>query len=187
MFNKKELEYIRKAVAPYTEVEKEYSDIVNKIDETLSELESVTQNLYSLYWDYGRSGSVEGLFKATQDEVDRAIGCEVYFGEILGKHSEVYGDLKAGQITLESDNPLVVINAVESGYNPLEYITSSHYYTLGLNSAQLRELSSCWDLDVDEEEIEDMSEDNLVDYFNDLISEEISCPEELREARDSLK
>lgn len=78
--------------------------------------------LWRFYWDCGRQGEVEGIFKAAKEEVDAAIGMEVYFGEILGKHSEVYGELEEGEITLESDDPLVVKNAIESGYNPLDYL-----------------------------------------------------------------
>lgn len=78
--------------------------------------------LWRFYWDCGRQGDVEGVFKATKEEVDAAIGMKVYFGEILGKHSEVFGELEEGEITLESDNPLVAKEAVESGYNPLDYL-----------------------------------------------------------------
>ena len=78
--------------------------------------------LWRFYWDCGRQGEVEGVFKAKKEEVDNAIGKDVYFGEILGKHSEVYGTIEEGEITLESDDPLVVKNAVESGYNPLDYL-----------------------------------------------------------------
>ena len=89
-------------------------------------------NLYSFYWDCGRMGSVEGLFLATEKEVKAAIGKEVYFGEILGKHSEIYGTLEADEITLVSDDQekvewlssLFEYTCI-SGYNPLEYIQDS--------------------------------------------------------------
>lgn len=78
--------------------------------------------LWRFYWDCGGQGSVEGIFKATKEEIKAAVGMKVYFGEILGKHSEVYGEIEEGEITLESDDPLVVKNTVESGYNPLNYL-----------------------------------------------------------------
>ena len=83
--------------------------------------------IYKFYFDCGRQGSLEGVFISTQEKVDALIGCgdEVYFGEVLGKHSEVYGPVEVGDITLMSDNKETV-NTVEtyrltSGYDPFEY------------------------------------------------------------------
>ena len=78
--------------------------------------------LWEFYWDCGRQGSVEGIFKATKEEVNAAIGKEVYFGEILGKHSEIYGIIEDGEIKIIADDPLIVKHATESGYNPLGYL-----------------------------------------------------------------
>lgn len=86
------------------------------------------ERLYRFSWDCGRSGDVEGVFIATDEEVSSSIGKEVYFGEILGKHSEVYGILEEGDLdTLSvSDNTVKelreTIGRTISGYNPLEYI-----------------------------------------------------------------
>lgn len=52
------------------------------------------KRLYKFYWDCGRQGDVEGLFFADEETVNKSIGSQVYFGEILGKHSEVYGTLE---------------------------------------------------------------------------------------------
>ena len=86
-------------------------------------------NLYSFYVDCGRQGSLDGLFIATQEEVDKAIGKEVYFGEVLGKHSDVQGTLEAHEITLVSTDQdkvewlLGLLGTCVSGLNPLEYIS----------------------------------------------------------------
>jgi hypothetical protein len=86
-------------------------------------------NLYSFYVDCGRMGSLDGLFIATQEEVDKAIGKEVYFGEVLGKHSDVQGTLEAHEITLVSSDQdkvewlLDLLGTCVSGFNPLEYIS----------------------------------------------------------------
>jgi len=86
-------------------------------------------NLYSFYADCGRMGSLDGLFIATQEEVDKAIGKHMYFGEVLGKHSEVEGTLEAKEITLVSDDQdkvewlLGILGYSVSGFNPLEYIS----------------------------------------------------------------
>jgi hypothetical protein len=87
--------------------------------------------LFSFYWDCGRVGSLEGLFIATQDEVDRAIGKQVYFGEVLGKHSEIYGSIDPEDITVVSEDQEKIqwlrgiFGDCVSGYNPLEYISDS--------------------------------------------------------------
>jgi len=50
-------------------------------------------NVYRFNWDCGRQGRVEGVFISTSQTIEQFIGRDVYFGEILGKHSEVYGTL----------------------------------------------------------------------------------------------
>lgn len=88
-------------------------------------------NLYSFYVDCGRMGSLDGLFIATQEEIDKAIGKYMYFGEVLGKHSEVEGNLEAHEIKLVSDDQekvdwlLELLGESVSGFNPLEYIQDS--------------------------------------------------------------
>lgn len=86
-------------------------------------------NLYTFYWDCGRMGDVEGLFAASQDEIDKAVGKRIYFGEILGKHSEIYGTLDVGDLTkldVSEDIVAILVDAVGrtniSGYNPLDYL-----------------------------------------------------------------
>lgn len=85
-----------------------------------------TRGVYRMQFDAGRMGSVCGLFTATDEEIKEAIGKEVYFGEVLGKHSEVYGTLEASEVTLVTDDPDFVAKFDEyqcaSGYNPLEYL-----------------------------------------------------------------
>jgi hypothetical protein len=86
-------------------------------------------NLYDFYWDCGRNGDLEGRFLATQEEVDALIGKEIYFGEVLGKHSEIYGEIEKGDITLVTDNQEFLKEAerldicLSSGYSPLDYLT----------------------------------------------------------------
>lgn len=97
---------------------------------------------YSFYWDCGRQGCVEGVFITRTKYVDKAIGKNVYFGEILGKHSDVYGTLDKGDLTLKTDDQDFIqtylrivngfkrpvgntdfINYTISGYNPLVAIS----------------------------------------------------------------
>ena len=83
--------------------------------------------LYQFHWECGRQGDVEGIFAATEEEVEKAIGKHVYFGEILGKHSEISGDLSIDDLTVLTDDQEFIKKALEynlvpSGYNPLGFL-----------------------------------------------------------------
>lgn len=85
------------------------------------------KKLYSFYCDCGRSGGLSGLFIAEESEVQKILGKEVYFGEVLGKHSEVYGTVDIDDIKeVSSDTEKVewlenLLGPTVSGYNPLDY------------------------------------------------------------------
>lgn len=87
----------------------------------------MTDKLFSFYWDCGRMGSLEGLFVASQEDVDNLIGKQIYFGEVLGKHSEIYGDLsiedlKVIEIDQDAIDKIVAVTGTTiSGFNPFEY------------------------------------------------------------------
>jgi hypothetical protein len=87
------------------------------------------RKLYRLNWDAGRMGSLDGLFVAEEEAVAAAIGKKVYFGEVLGKHSEVYGNLTASEVKAISDDQdfiskfKSIVGSI--GYNPLDYIEES--------------------------------------------------------------
>lgn len=49
-------------------------------------------------------GHVDGLFVTTREALAQAYGKSVYFGEILGKHSEVYGTLDEKDVTIITDD-----------------------------------------------------------------------------------
>ena len=80
-------------------------------------------------WDCGRMGSVSSTFVCNEDDLNNAIGSDIYFGEILGKHSEVYGTLNQEDVKIVSDDQDFIIKFEKvigenwsSGYNPLHYI-----------------------------------------------------------------
>ena len=83
--------------------------------------------VYSMAIDCGRMGYVEGTFISSEEEIEKASGKRVYFGEILGKHSEVYfDDFDELEVSIETDDPAAVKifedYNLTSGYNPLGYI-----------------------------------------------------------------
>lgn len=87
------------------------------------------KKLYKFEWEIKRGGEVEGLFIADDQTIKEALGKDVYFGEILGKHSEVYGTLDEEDLTVITDKPEHIAMLEEifesstlNGYNPLEYM-----------------------------------------------------------------
>tara|TARA_Y100000310_G_scaffold321360_1_gene378878 strand:+ start:3846 stop:4022 length:177 start_codon:yes stop_codon:yes gene_type:complete len=47
------------------------------------------KKLYGFYADFGRMGNLDGIFIAESDDLDAIMGKDIYFGEILGKHSDI--------------------------------------------------------------------------------------------------
>lgn len=85
------------------------------------------KGIYKFSTECGRNGSLEGVFIATKQQVDKLISShiQVYFGEVLGKHSEIYGAIEKKDIKLLTNAPDTVA-AVEkykltAGFNPFEY------------------------------------------------------------------
>lgn len=122
MFKIKELQFINTLLKDSKSQDEMTLSLIEKIDNLLSASNGYDKCLWKFYWDCGRQGSVTGIFKATKEEIKMAIGNKVYFGEILGKHSEVEGILEEGDIELLSDDPIEVLNSLETGYDPLEYV-----------------------------------------------------------------
>ena len=87
--------------------------------------------IFKMNFDCGRSGSLAGVFVQEKEMVKVLVesGMDIYFGEVLGKHSEVYGPLKESEITMLTDSPEVVDMFVQhglsSGFDPFEYTTLS--------------------------------------------------------------
>lgn len=85
--------------------------------------------VWEFYWDCGRMGDIEGIFIATQSEVDKAIGKYVDFGECLGKHSQICGTLKRKDLVMKTNDQDFIRKFEDilgkgyySGHNPLALI-----------------------------------------------------------------
>ena len=85
----------------------------------------MAEGLYHFCWDT-YYGCVEGLLVATEDQIKNADGKSVYFGEILGKHSEVEKELNLYDFNLLTTDKHIVDffkdSGIEVGINPLEII-----------------------------------------------------------------
>jgi hypothetical protein len=89
--------------------------------------EGETMKLYKMDFDCGRMGSLFGVFLAEPQAVAAAMGKQIYFGEVLGKHSEICGPLGADEVkALDVPDEFVKEFAKHFpdgfGYNPLKYI-----------------------------------------------------------------
>jgi len=84
--------------------------------------------LWKFKWDCGREGYLKGLFIAPKSEVESIVGKEIYFGEALGKHSEIFGELESSDLEqVDASDGLIkeleeLFGTTVSGYNPLEYV-----------------------------------------------------------------
>lgn len=86
--------------------------------------------IFKFHANCGRMGDLEGVFISTKEKVDMLVSSEVmvYFGEVLGKHSEIYGSLGADAFTFVTDNEetvkVISDNDLTSGFNPFHYSVS---------------------------------------------------------------
>ena len=82
--------------------------------------------LYKMNFDCGRQGSLEGVFVADTEDVKYLVDNKIsaYFGEALGKHSQVYGPICEDEIKqITTDEKVISIFEeydLQSGYNPFE-------------------------------------------------------------------
>lgn len=83
--------------------------------------------LYSYDENFGRMGELNGVFVSTDEELESNKGKAAYFGEVLGKHSDIFTDEWFDYLTLLTDDQDFIKKAIRyglasSGFNPLEYI-----------------------------------------------------------------
>jgi len=88
------------------------------------------KTIYRFHWDCRRMGTLSGLFIADTQQVAEAMGKKIDFGEVLGKHSEIYGVLEENDLEVVTDDQQFIQQCITvfgdgtiSGYNPLEYQT----------------------------------------------------------------
>lgn len=82
--------------------------------------------LFKMNFDCGRNGNLEGLFIADTEDVEYLVNHEVsiYFGEVLGKHSDVSGRIGESEIkqVTADENVIKVVeeHSLGNGYNPFD-------------------------------------------------------------------
>lgn len=85
--------------------------------------------IVEFYQDCGRMGDLSGMFVCDKAELEKLYDKTVYFGEVLGKHSDVEIDVTTENLTVKTDDQDFIAKFIEimgdgtiSGYNPFDYI-----------------------------------------------------------------
>ena len=90
----------------------------------------MSRAIYKLNIDCRRQGNLEGIFIAEKEQIEYLVNnkIEIYFGEVLGKHSEIIATIDKNEIIEVTDNEefikLFEKHDLSSGFNPLYYHTS---------------------------------------------------------------
>lgn len=82
------------------------------------------RSIWRFWAGFGRMGHLDAVFTATDREIENAIGETVYFGEVLGKHSEIFVTLEEKHFTKISSSYASFFEALKlkTGHNPLDYL-----------------------------------------------------------------
>lgn len=84
--------------------------------------------IYKFHIACGRMGDLEGVFSADTDDIKKLTdsGEEVYFGEVLGKHSEISKVIKPEHLVLiTTDVEFIKLfdqYDLANGFNPFDYM-----------------------------------------------------------------
>lgn len=95
------------------------------------------KKLFSWKEDF-RGGTLEGLFVATEEQLAKCLGKEIYLGEVLGKHSEVSVNFNREDFVVRSEDQEFINKLIQvmgsydiAGYNPivvyLDLLADDHY------------------------------------------------------------
>lgn len=91
------------------------------------------KKLYKFDADCGRMGSIEGLFITDESSVEKIMGKEVYFNEVLGKHSEICLTMTADILYPVSEDQDLINKLIDvlgddlCGYNPITFYEDYNY------------------------------------------------------------
>jgi hypothetical protein len=84
--------------------------------------------LFNFHFDCGRGGSLYGTFIADTADVEKLIKneTEIYFGEVLGKHSDISGPVEECDITKVTEDQELIEKlqslGIANGINPFDYL-----------------------------------------------------------------
>jgi hypothetical protein len=74
-------------------------------------------------------GDLDGMFVCDKADLEKLYGKTVYFGEVLGKHSDVEIEVDEGCFEIKTEDQEFIAKFIEimgdgtiSGYSPFDYI-----------------------------------------------------------------
>ncbi len=93
----------------------------------------MTDRLYKFNFDCGRMGNLDGIFVADDKKIKQLIkqNPSIYFGEVLGKYSEIFGDFSEMNVEkIKMDSRTVkkvssILGKSWGGYNLMDYVKES--------------------------------------------------------------
>ena len=84
--------------------------------------------LVKFHWNCGRMGELDGLFVTTREALREIVGTQINFGEVLGKHSNIYGELSEQDCVILCEDQAFIDKLLGyvghntiAGYNPFDY------------------------------------------------------------------
>jgi hypothetical protein len=84
------------------------------------------RTIYKFHVDCGRMGDLDGVFSADSEDVEKLLNREVFFGEVLGKHSDISEVIDEENLTAITTNAefieLFDKYELSNGFNPFDYI-----------------------------------------------------------------
>lgn len=85
-----------------------------------------TKHIYRFNLDCGRMGEITSILVSTPAQIEAIAGKHVNFGEVLGKHSEIYFDVSPTQFTAVTSDELAVEMfekfGLWTGLDPFAYV-----------------------------------------------------------------
>ena len=84
------------------------------------------RKIYKFSADFGRMGWISSIFSAEEEDINITIGKEIYFGEVLGKHSEICFILNKSHLEEITSNQEFIktfdMLCCSTGMNPIHYV-----------------------------------------------------------------
>ena len=78
-----------------------------------------------------RGGELQGTFTCDKEIISQLYGKNIYFGEVLGKHSELSIDFDEADFELLTDDQEFIskyeLLVGDTGYNPFDYLPEAEY------------------------------------------------------------